>query len=126
MSEIMVEWIALLLFLLLVAFVVLFEIKWLVRNGWAPSGRGWGFVLLTDLIGFTLGTFVVLTTFFVMFMMVMGPAGEGSNVSESAYFANAFVAIIFPPVVLILSKCLFLWIFRSRSGKPAWIYLLAA
>jgi hypothetical protein len=122
----MVEWIALLLLLLLFVCAVLVEIRWLVRNGWATSGRATAFVLVTDLLGFAFGTFIVLTVFFVMFMMVMGPAGQGSNVPESAYIANLIVAIILPPLVLILFKRLFLWVFKIQSGKPAWLYSIAA
>ncbi len=115
-----------LLFLVLVACAVLFEIRWLVSNGWTESGRASAFVVVTDIIGLLLGTFIVLTVFIVMFMMVMGPAGTGSNVPDAVYFANALVAIIVPPVLLMLCKRVFLSVFKIKAGKPAWIYSLVA
>ena len=56
----------------------------------------------------------------------MGPAGRGGTAPESAYWVTTGIAIIFPPIFLILSKRLFLLIFKIQSGKAAWIYSLVS
>lgn len=126
MSEILVEWIALILFVLLLVGSVIGETLWLVRKGWATSGLATGFVLVTDLVSLGIGSFIVLVSFFVMFMMVMGPAGTGGTSPDSAYVAVTLVAVIFPPAILFFSKRLGLMVFKIRSGKSAWIYSLVS
>ena len=59
-----------------------------------------------------------------MFMMVMGPAGRGSDISGGVYVATMAVGLIFPPIFLILAKRIFLSAFKIASGKKAWIYSL--
>ena len=121
MSKIPIDWIAFFLFLILFSGVIIAEVQWLVRKGGATSGRATGYVMVTDLLGFGIGSFVVLVIFLIMFMMVMGPAGTGGTAPESAYVVTSLIAVIFPPVFLIISKRLFLSIFKIKSGKP-WIY----
>jgi hypothetical protein len=122
MSKVPIDWIAFILFVVLFVGVIIAEIQWLIRKGWTSSGRAIGYVLVTDLLGFGIGSVVVLTIFFIMFMMVMGPAGTGSTVPEFAYWVTTAIAIILPPIILVLLKRLFLLIFKIESGKPAWIY----
>lgn len=124
MSGIEIEWIVIVLFCLLFVGSVIGEVFWLVRKQWALAGRAVAYVLVTDLISFGIGSLVVLTIFFIMFMMVMGPAGTGGNAPESAYVATSLIAILFPPIFLIISKRLFISVFKIRSGKSAWIYSL--
>ena len=124
MSKTIVEWIALLLFLLLFIGVAIGEMQWLVRKRWATSGTSTAYVLITDLLGLGVGSFVVFTIIFILFMMVMGPAGTGSSTPDIAYWAVSLIAIIFPPIILILLKRLGLLIFKIRSGKSAWLYSL--
>ncbi len=125
MSDI-IQLIPILLCLLLFIGAIIAEVQWLQRKGWTTSGKAIGYVLTTDLLGFGIGSFFVLVIFFIMFMMVMGSAGRGSDIPESAYIASSLVGIIFPPVILLLLKRLFLLIFKIRSGRPAWIYSLVS
>lgn len=122
MSAITIQWIAILLFLFLFVGVIIAEVVWLTRKGPTSSGHAIGFVLATDLLGFGLGSFVVFVIFFIMFMMVMGPAGRGGNAPEYAYWITSAIALVFPPVILILFKRIFLAVFKIRSGGPAWVY----
>ena len=126
MSGIDVEWIVILAFVLLFAGAIVAEIVWLARNGPASTGRAVAYVLLTDFLGFGIGSLVLLIIFFIMFMMIMGPAGTGSNVPEAAYWAGLVIAIIVPPVLLIACKRIFLSLFKIRAGKPAWIYAVVS
>jgi len=122
MNKVPIDWIAFLLFVFLFVGVIVAEILWLSRKGWALSGRAVGYVLLSDLLGFGIGSFVIFTILFIMFMMVMGPAGRGGTAPEYAYWITTAVAIVVPPIILISVKRLFLLIFKIRSGKSAWIY----
>ncbi|MEP6788685.1 MAG: hypothetical protein ABJB40_09655 [Acidobacteriota bacterium] len=122
MSEIFVEWIAVLLFLALLVGVVIGEILWLTKKGWATSGRAAGYVLSTDVLGLGIGSLIVFVIALIMFMMVMGPAGRGGTAPEYAYWITTGIAVIFPPIVLVITKRLFLLMFKVASGSSAWMY----
>ena len=126
MAGTIVEWAAFFLFILLFVGSIIAEVRWLTGKGWTTSGRATGFVILTDMLGLCIGGAIVLTAFVIMFMMVMGPAGRGGDSPESAYWVVTALAIIFPPLLLILSKRLFLLIFKIRSGGSAWLYSLVS
>ena len=126
MSEIIVEWIAFLLFLVLFIGVVIAEVLWLAKKGWTTSGRAAGYVLATDLLGLGIGAFIVFVIVMIMFMMVMGPAGRGGTAPEYAYWVTTGIAVIFPPIIPVITKRLFLLIFKIASGRSAWIYSIAS
>lgn len=126
MAGTIVQWAAFFLFFLLFAGVIFAEVQYLVRKGWAATGRATGFVITTDVLGFLLGGGLVGIAFLVMFMLVMGPAGRGSNTPEAAYWAITAVAIIIPPILLFILKRLFLLIFKIGSGSAAWLFSLVS
>ena len=126
MAGTFIEFAALFLFIILFVGVILAEVQWLIRKGWATSGRALAFVLLTDLLGFFVGGGVVFVAFGAMFMMVMGPAGRGSTVPEAAYWVITALAVIVPPILLFFLKRGFLLIFKMRSGGPAWVFSLVS
>ena len=126
MSGTIVEWIALLLFLILFVGTIIAEVQWLVRKGWATSGRATGFVITTDMLGFCIGGTVVFVILGILLMMTFGPAGRGSTAPEAAYWVVSANAIIVPPVILFISKRLFLLIFKIKSGMTAWLYSLVS
>ena len=126
MAETLLEYVAFFLFFILFAAVIYAEIQWLIRKGWATSGRATGFVFTTSVLGLFLGGVVFFVAFMVMFVMVMGPAGRGSDVPNAAYVALLVVAIITPPFLLIFLKRLFLLIFKIRSGVSAWVFSLVS
>src|SRR5437899_2724119 len=117
MFDVIGQWVPAVLFLLLFVGAICAEVLWLSRKGWATSGLSVAYVLIADLVGFGLGTLVMLVAFFIMFMMVMGPAGTGSNVPEWAYVLTSGIALIVSLGFLALSKRVFLAIFKIRSGK---------
>jgi hypothetical protein len=126
MSQIPADWIAFFSFLVLFVVAILAEVMWLVRKGGTTSSRAVAFTMITDIVGFGIGFLIVLTAFVIMFMMVMGPAGTGGNAPEYAYWITTAIALIFPPIILILIKRVFLAIFSLRSGGPAWTYSLVS
>jgi hypothetical protein len=126
MSEIAAELTALLSCLLLLVGVVIAEALWLVRKGWASSGRAIAYALTTDLLGFGIGSFVVLAIFMIMLMLVFGPAGRGSEVPESVYLVTSLIAIVVPPMFLALLKRLFLSVLKIKFGNAAWTYCVVS
>lgn len=126
MAGTIVEWVAFFLFIFLFIGSVIGEVQWLIRKGWTTSGRAVGFVLTTDLLGFFVGGLVVFVAFLVMFMMVMGPAGRGGTAPEAAYWIVSLAALIFPSLFLVISKRIFLLVFKIGSGKSAWVYSLVS
>lgn len=126
MSEVAVEWIALLAFLFLLAAAAAAEIIWLKRKGWTSSARAAGYVLVTDLVSLGIGAFIALTCSFVILMMVMGPAGRGGTAPNWAYVLVTAVAVILPVALLFFAKRVGLTIFKIRSGRTAWIYSLVS
>ncbi len=122
----LIQWIPLLLFLFLFVGVIIAEVFWLTRKGWATSGRSAAFVLLSDLLGLGLGSLVVFTIVLIMFMAVMGPAGTGSDIGGGFYTIAVILAVIIPPILLFVLKCLFLGLLKIKSGGPAWIYSAAS
>jgi hypothetical protein len=124
MSEITIEWMALLLFLLLAIGGIIAEVMWLIRRGWATPGRSVAFVLITDTLSFAVGFLISFAMLGVMIMMVFGSSGRGGTAPESAYWVMTFIAVVVPPALLFFTKRLFLMIFGIKSGKPAWVYSL--
>ena len=119
-------YIPLLIFLLLAIGVVVAEAVWLTRSGWTTSARAWTFVISTDLIGFGLGGFVSFAIFGIMLMMVFGPSGRGGTSSDASYVALTVLAFLFPPIILLFVKRIFLTLFAMRGGKGAWFFSLVA
>lgn len=122
----MLQYIPLLLFLILVAAAMIVEARWLSAKGWARDGKAWMFVIATDLIGFGIGLFVSFAIFGIMLMMVFGPSGMGSGLSEVSYVVLLIIALLAPAVVLFFVKRIFLLFFSMRDGKEAWLFSLAA
>lgn len=124
MSQVPADWIAFFLFVVLFVGAIVAETMWLIRKGSATSSKAVAFAMVTDILGCGIGTGIVVVAFFVMFMMVMGPAGRGGDAPEIAYVIVTAIAIIFPAITLILIKRIFLAIFSLRSGGRAWTYSL--
>ena len=124
MAGTIVEWVAFFLFILLFVGSIIAEIKWLVRKGWTTSGRAIGFVMTTDMLSFGIAGIIALVAIFGMFVMVMGPAGRGSDIPESAYFAVIAATVITVPGIFLFLKRIFLTIFKIGTGKSLWLYSL--
>ena len=120
------QWLPFFLFIFLFIVAILLEIRWLSKAGWTTPGRSTAFVLVTDLVGFATGFVIVLAVMLVLFMLVMGPAGRGSDAGNASYAVTMIVGIIFPPVILVLLKRLMLLIMKMRTGAAAWIYAIVS
>jgi hypothetical protein len=126
MSSNTAQWLAFSLYAVMFIPVVAAETFWLVRRQWCTTGRALGFSLATNGIGIALSSAIILIAFFVMFMLVMGPAGTGSNTPEGVYIAIAILALILPLFVLIGLKMLLFRVLKIRSGREAVIFSAVA
>ncbi|HEV7700953.1 MAG TPA: hypothetical protein VGO43_12040 [Pyrinomonadaceae bacterium] len=126
MSGVTKEWIVFGSWVFLFLMSIIAEVLWLIRSGWTTSGKATGFVVVTDMIGAIVGGGIDLVIFFVMFMIVMGPAGRGSEGGEGWLGPGAVALGLVPLVVLFLTKRVFLGAFSIRSGRSAWIFSLIA
>lgn len=125
MAGTFLPWAAFLLGALLFAGVILLEVRWLARRGWATAGRGAAYAATTDILGFCIGAGIMFVLAFLMFMMVMGPAGRGGSSPEWLYWAIACIAVTVPIVLFFFTKRLGLVPFKiGPGGKSAWIYSL--
>jgi hypothetical protein len=118
------EWIILLLGLASFAAAMLGEALWLARNGWTSNGRAAAYVITSDLLGLGSGSVAVFAVAMIAIMMVFGPAGTGSTAPNVAYWALLSVGVVFPFVLLVLSKRLFLSLFRLDHKGSRWAYAL--
>jgi hypothetical protein len=126
MSGIAKEWVVFGGFFVLLAVAVTGEIIWLVRSGWTTSGTAVGFVLITDLIALIAGSIVGVAIATVMFMIVMGPAGRGSEGGEPWLVAGTVCLALLPALPLFFIKRGFLAIFKIKGGMQAWGFCAAA
>ncbi|HQZ95223.1 MAG TPA: hypothetical protein PLP21_02840 [Pyrinomonadaceae bacterium] len=122
MSATTLEWLVILVFFLLLVGAMAGEIGWLVVKKWTTVGRAAALVITSNIVSMTIGSFLVGAIMLILFMMVMGPAGRGSDAPESAYVIGIALALIIPPVLLLAAKRIMLAILKIRSGSSAWVY----
>lgn len=122
MSATTLEWLVILVFFLLLVGAMAGEIGWLVVKKWTTAGRAAALVITSNIVSMTIGSFLVGAIMLILFMMVMGPAGRGSDAPESAYVIGIALALIIPPVLLLAAKRIMLAILKIRSGSSAWVY----
>jgi hypothetical protein len=120
------EWIVFGSWFALLTVSMIAEILWLAGADWTTRCKATGFVVVTDALGMILGGGIDLIIFFVMFMIVMGPAGRGSEGGEGWLGPGTVALGLLPLVVLLITKRVFLAAFNIRSGRSAWIYSLIA
>ena len=109
---------------LVVPFIVcpLAEAFWISKKGWAGFGKSLGFSVVTDLIGYTIGFFVVFGAFF----LVLISANNGWIPKESTTVGWTIIALggLSFPVLLIVCKRLFISFFQMKNVKSAWLFSL--
>ena len=118
------DWIAFFLFVVLFFLAIIGETVWLVRKGWASTGRATAFVLITDFLSFGVSAAVLLAFSVILLMITLGPSGRGSDAPEWLYIVIVIASLLVPPALLILSKRVMLPVLKIRSGKTAWVFSL--
>ena len=126
MSTTSFEWAAFALLVFVVIAASIAEIMWLIRRDATDSGKAAGFVLTTDILGLGVAAILSFVSFFVMFMMVMGPAGRGSDIPSWAYGLVIALTAGLTILAIFSLKLLGLLIFKMRRGRLAWKYAAVA
>lgn len=124
-AEVTRQWLATGVYLITLIAAIIVEALWLRKRGWATTGRSVAYVLLTDLLSFGISIGASLTFGLLLLMLVFGPSGQGNTGNEGLMTVVMVVAIIFPPVVFVLTKRAFLYFLKIAEGKAAWMYSVA-
>lgn len=124
-AEVTRQWLATGVYLITLIAAIIVETLWLRNRGWTTTGRSVAYVLLTDLLSFGISIGASLTFGLLLLMLVFGPSGQGNTGSEGLMTVVMVVAVIFPPVVFVLTKRAFLYFLKIAEGKTAWMYSVA-
>ncbi|MBV9957014.1 MAG: hypothetical protein JO360_01280 [Acidobacteria bacterium] len=120
------EWIVFLSFFLVIAVYTFAEAYWLSRKGGATFARTFGFSVLTNLIGYSVGFFVL----FIVLGVLLAMAWDGSIQKFPLHDTGLVIALVFgflsAPVLLTLCKRAFLAIFKIRTSGSAWLFALSS
>lgn len=114
-----IQWLAVIIFFLVFWGFTFGEAAWLKKRGWAEFARALTFTVTSNLLGFFIGTFVVFVLILLLFMITFEPVG-GPKTQELVAWSGVILALIFPPVFLLLVKRLLLKLFKMDTGRPVW------
>jgi hypothetical protein len=120
------EWTVVLIFLVAVFGLTILEAFLINRKGWSGFGRALAFSVVTNLIGFAVGFFVIFVVFGVVLAMAWDGSIEKFPLKDFGIGAFLVFGILFFPAFLTLCKRLFLKLFNIQTGKTAWLFSLAA
>ncbi len=124
-EEVTRQWLSTGVYLITLIAAIIIETLWLKKRGWATAGRSVAYVLLTDILSIGISFGASITFGLLLLMLVFGPSGQGTTGNEGVMTIVMIVAIIFPPVVFVLTKRTFLYFLKIAEGKTAWIYSVA-
>jgi hypothetical protein len=116
------EYLVILVWFVLFVGLTFAEGVWLNRQGWAGMAKAISFSAVTNLIGFMAGGVVVFITFLLMLMMTFDKKMSSALGGEGGIIVLLIAGVVTGPLVLTLSKRLFLRIFKMRTGSSAWIF----
>ena len=121
------EWLGIFAFVLMVCALTLGEAFWLDKKGWASFGKSLAFAVVTNLIGFAVGLFVLFAAAMIVFMLVMGNDGTGGGEGTNPYIlASVVFGLLFLPVFLAVCKRAFLKFMKMQAGGAAWGFSLTS
>lgn len=121
-AEVTRQWLATGVYLITLIAAIVIETLWLKKRGWATGGRSAAYVLLTDILSIGISFGASITFGLLLLMLVFGPSGQGTTGNEGLMIVVLIVAVIFPPVVFVVTKRAFLYFLKIAEGKTAWIY----
>lgn len=121
----LLEWLVVLLFVAAGFVVTVGEIVWLYRNRWAEIARSICYTIVSNAVGFIVGGGIILVIMLLLLMLVFETA-ERKNAwgGEATMWILVVGMFSVYPILLFLSKRLFLAAFRIRNGKQAWLFSL--
>jgi hypothetical protein len=125
MDEMTRQWLTTLVFAVTVVAAMIAETLWLIKRGPVAPARAVAYVLLTDLLSMIVSFAAVIVFMLMLLMLVFGPSGLGTTGYEALMWVVIILGILFPPIVFVLIKRVFLHFFSVFSGRAAWLYAAA-
>lgn len=126
MSSVALEWFSVFGFLLFAFGLTFVEAFWLSKKNWANFRKSLAFALTTNVIGFSVGLFVIFIVFLVIMMLAFDGSLQKMPLGDAGIIAAIAFGVLFFPVFLALCKRLFLRILKIQAGKAAWIFSFAS
>ena len=114
-----IEWLVVILFFLVFWGSTAGEAAWLSKRGWATFARSLAFAISSNLTGLFIGSFVVFVILGILLMFTFEPV-EDRRANELIMWIGVILALIFPPLFLVLVKRLFLKLFKMDAGRKVW------
>jgi hypothetical protein len=125
MSSTTIEWVTTGVFALSFIAAIIIETLWLIRKGWATAQKSVAYVMLTNNLSLCIGFFIPFVIIGTMLALAWSGDLSGRSSSDPTLIAAIVIALLFPPVFLLLTKRVFLAFFKIRTGREAWLYSLA-
>lgn len=114
-----IEWLPVIMFFLVFWGFTFGEAVWLKKRGWADFARALSFTVSSNLLGFFIGSFVVFGIILILLMLTFEPV-KNPNTQEFIMWVGTVLALVFPPIFLLLVKRLLLKLFKMDTGRPVW------
>lgn len=120
-----IQWLVVLLFFVCFWGFIIGEAFWLSRKGWAATGRSFAFSVTSNITGFIIGSIVVFVILAIMLMITFEPVKDRQT-TESLMWIGVVLALLFPPVFLLLVKRLLLKLFKMDTDRKVWLFCLVS
>lgn len=126
MSSSASEWIVVLLFFAgFIAFTI-GETAWLNRKANVPTRTATAFSAITNSLCITVGFFISFAIFAVILAMAWDGSLQNVRGGDASIWTAVAIALVTPFVLLLLTKRVFLKLFRIERVKSAWGYAVAS
>jgi hypothetical protein len=114
-----IQWLAVTIFFLVFWGFTFGEAAWLKKRGWAEFTRALSFTVTSNLLGFFIGWAVVFVILLILLMLTFEPV-KNATANEFIMWSGVVLALIFPPIFLMLVKRLLLKLFKMDTGRRVW------
>lgn len=120
------EYLAFAIYFVCALMVTLAEGFWLARKNWGSQAKTMTFAFLTNIVGAAVGGFFMGIAFLIALMMAFEPPLKGSKGQDYLTGGVLLAGAVFGPLILMLTKRLFLLIFGMQKGRRAWVFSLVS
>jgi len=126
MSSSASEWIVVVLFFAGFIAFTMGETVWLNKKANLAVRTATAFAAITNFLCITVGFFISFAIFAVILAMAWDGSLQNVRGGDASIWAAVAIAFITPFVLLLLTKRLFLKLFRIERVKSAWGYAVAS
>lgn len=126
MDEITRQWLCSAIFSLTIIAAMAVEVVWLGRRTTTPDGRSIAYVVLTDVLSLGISFGAILVFMLMLLMLVFGPDGLGTAGYDALMWVIVVLAFIFPPVIFVVIKRVFIYFLGLTGLSRPWAYSAAS